>query len=1054
MSKKKSTNSIFFNNLISNPKAYIGKEYEIIKNPIFNNYIDGDDDFKLFFLKNLFDHQIALKNIFNQKFILKKHLDNQLSEINWLIRNCTNFQQVKNIYFQQKIYLYKFFKIDSLEKFINYFPTNLEFQNRFNNTVNKYFNIINNNHNFFNIFIDKNIKNEILNETGLLLDINNLNSFSLLFKNKFEEEEFSKIKNIIYMKKDFIIDEINKLIELEKQQFLIKEEKRKAKLEQLKIKKEKLKKEKEIELTKQKLSTITSNNINIFDIHELLTKHIYIKEILNIKNELNSKTLLKSLKINKKTIDNLSSIYDNILQIEKNISNKYDKKYNFYIHNMYVADILNITPTEFKKFRENNFIRPQKMVEFKKWGSSLTSFLYDPFYLASITKEDIEIWKIKIIFNYSIEEANTLFNLNKLNYFYINQKWYNLITLNISEKIINYLSVLDIKNENLKNFSNITEKKAINLLNNAKKLIDIKKEENKFLNLIDNYQLNEEQKEKLLTHLSKYKFYQSSIKLNYLKNDCENYLKDILKDRANLLISQKININKYEQSFELARKTNRNINIIVGPTNSGKTFEAIQALKNAKSGVYLAPLRLLAMEIYEKLNSEGIPCNLITGEEKIIIPGANHTSSTIEMLNTNKEIDVAIIDEFQMLGDQQRGWAWTCALIGVPAKQVFVIGNEEYLTNVKYLFNYLKENFTIKEKLRFNQLEIIKEKIELNNLKKGDALIVFSKKDVLTYSTLLRKNNIKNSVIYGSLSPETRRKQALLFSEGKVDVLVSTDAIGMGLNLPIKRIIFAYTHKFDGKEIRNLHDAEFLQIAGRAGRYGLSDKGLVGFLENENSYYKTTYDLNNNIKKEFIPFYITPNENYINIISKNLKTKDFDIILNHFKNLDFDKSLYTCSSLENMFLLYKEIKKDISKLSLKDQFILIKAPINLNNNFLIENYKIIIEHIYNKKDITFNQVDWCNIDNINTLENRNSLLVLFSWLSFYFDNINDNNINYYREEITKKTISVLKDQISNDFSILNKNEDYHDFEEDFDIEEDYEYNNNHNNYHYNFKKYK
>ncbi len=130
----------------------------------------------------------------------------------------------------------------------------------------------------------------------------------------------------------------------------------------------------------------------------------------------------------------------------------------------------------------------------------------------------------------------------------------------------------------------------------------------------------------------------------------------------------------YATSFIKARSIKRHHHFYVGPTNSGKTYFALQALMQAASGVYLAPLRLLAMEVRDRLVAAGVPCNLITGEERDLMPGAQHTASTIEMMNPNKSVEIAIIDEIQMLQDPDRGSAWTAALVGVPAKQVFVCG--------------------------------------------------------------------------------------------------------------------------------------------------------------------------------------------------------------------------------------------------------------------------------------------------------------------------------------------------------------------------------------------
>lgn len=116
--------------------------------------------------------------------------------------------------------------------------------------------------------------------------------------------------------------------------------------------------------------------------------------------------------------------------------------------------------------------------------------------------------------------------------------------------------------------------------------------------------------------------------------------------------------------YPQARAMDRRLIMHVGPTNSGKTHNAMESLKKAKTGLYCGPLRLLANEIFERLNGEGIPCDLLTGEERKTVPNARIVSCTVEMTSMTNKYDIAIIDEIQMMGDPQRGWAWTQALLG------------------------------------------------------------------------------------------------------------------------------------------------------------------------------------------------------------------------------------------------------------------------------------------------------------------------------------------------------------------------------------------------------
>jgi ATP-dependent RNA helicase SUPV3L1/SUV3 len=299
---------------------------------------------------------------------------------------------------------------------------------------------------------------------------------------------------------------------------------------------------------------------------------------------------------------------------------------------------------------------------------------------------------------------------------------------------------------------------------------------------------------------------------------------------------------QYAQRFTLARKRARQHHLYLGPTNSGKTYHALNALMEAKTGVYLAPLRLLAMEVRDRLVQAGVPCNLITGEERLYMDGAQHTASTIEMMHSMKAVDVAVIDEIQMLQDPDRGQAWTAALIGVPAKQVFICGSNAVTTLCTKALEALDESYTItylerKIPLIFEENSLCGKRYNKAKLKhqlqKGDAIVAFSRKDVLTLSARFRNWGFKVASIYGALSPEVRRHESERFLSGEADILVATDAIGMGLNLPIRRVIFANIHKFDGIAPRYLNATEVRQIAGRAGRYGVYETGYVNVLEDD-----------------------------------------------------------------------------------------------------------------------------------------------------------------------------------------------------------------------------
>ncbi|MFR2528219.1 MAG: SUV3 family DEAD/DEAH box RNA helicase [Clostridium paraputrificum] len=282
-----------------------------------------------------------------------------------------------------------------------------------------------------------------------------------------------------------------------------------------------------------------------------------------------------------------------------------------------------------------------------------------------------------------------------------------------------------------------------------------------------------------------------------------------------------------KDEYREARGMRRKFVIHLGDTNTGKTYNAIQRLKECDKGVYLSPLRILALENYERLNNEGVLCDLQTGEEELITEGATHVSCTIEKLDLKRQYDVAVIDEIQMIDDSQRGAAWSRALLGVRAKEIHVCGASNSREILEEIINDCGDPYEIIEYKRRIPLEVQDKAFNYNEVEEGDAIVVFSKKRVLELAEEYSSKGIKASLIYGDLPPEVRRKQYEQFVNKETKILITTDAIGMGVNLPIRRIIFLSVKKFDGEEVRFLTSQEVKQIAGRAGRQGIYDVGYV-----------------------------------------------------------------------------------------------------------------------------------------------------------------------------------------------------------------------------------
>ncbi len=302
---------------------------------------------------------------------------------------------------------------------------------------------------------------------------------------------------------------------------------------------------------------------------------------------------------------------------------------------------------------------------------------------------------------------------------------------------------------------------------------------------------------------------------------------------------QSINLAEYPASFEVARRMPRRFIALLGPTNSGKTHRAIEALAKAGSGVYLAPLRLLALENYERLQAAAphgkpLAVSLVTGEERRLAENATHVASTVEMLDTRTRVAVAVIDEIQMLADRDRGAAWTAAVCGAPADVVYLVGAPEARRAVEALADRLEcplEVHILKRKAPLSMESGAVRK--LRGLRRGDAVIAFSRRDVLMWRDMITETGLSVATVYGNLSPEVRRAQAQRFRDGSADIVVGTDALAMGLNMPIARIVMTTAIKYNGYEEEEISASLARQIAGRAGRFGVHEEGLVAGYDNE-----------------------------------------------------------------------------------------------------------------------------------------------------------------------------------------------------------------------------
>ena len=445
-------------------------------------------------------------------------------------------------------------------------------------------------------------------------------------------------------------------------------------------------------------------------------------------------------------------------------------------------------------------------------------------------------------------------------------------------------------------------------------------------------------------------------------------------------------IRDFKNLFPIARDMQRKLTLHIGPTNSGKTYTAMQKLKSADTGYYLAPLRLLALEGYENLNAMGVDCSLITGEEQLINDEATHISSTIEMLNFDVDVDVCVIDEVQMIDDRDRGWAWANAIIGAPAKEIIMTGSPNAKEAIIALAEYLGEKLEIIEFERKNPLEVLEHPTAIEDIEPSTAVVAFSRKDVLKLKQRLSKN-FSVSVVYGNLSPEVRREEARRFREGETQILVATDAIAMGMNLPIKTILFSKADKFDGIIQRDLFPSEIHQISGRAGRYGLEEKGYVGALSREVlKVIKRNFD--KEAKKIATPFKVMANLEHIKLVSSILEENSLEEILNFFiQNMEFSGPFYA-ASLDDMLEASKIV--DSYNLDIATKYHLACAPLTLKSPYIITAYETYI-HALEKGDSVHYQRPRLNGEYAQTsqelliAEDMVKEISLYLWLSYRFN---------------------------------------------------------------------
>ena len=341
------------------------------------------------------------------------------------------------------------------------------------------------------------------------------------------------------------------------------------------------------------------------------------------------------------------------------------------------------------------------------------------------------------------------------------------------------------------------------------------------------------------------------------------------------------------------------INAVLGPTNTGKTYLAIEIMLSFQSGMIGFPLRLLAREVYDKIINIVDPNNvaLITGEEKIIPSNAKYYLCTVESMPVDKNLEFVGIDEIQMCCDHERGHIFTDRLLNLRGEKLTMLMGSNTIKNI---ISKLDEDIEFINKERFSKLTYSGHK-KISRIERKSAIIAFSAEEVYAIAELLRRQKGGAAIVMGSLSPKTRNAQVDLYQSGDVDYLVATDAIGMGINMDLDNVYFSNLKKFDGKKLRRLNLAEIGQISGRAGRY--MNDGTFGITGDCGEINSDEVDLLENHKFNEIKtiYWRNSNLNFLNSLSliKSLEEKP---------DKDWLKRIYECEDEKVLKYLLKDNK--------------------------------------------------------------------------------------------------------------------------------------------------
>jgi ATP-dependent RNA helicase SUPV3L1/SUV3 len=439
------------------------------------------------------------------------------------------------------------------------------------------------------------------------------------------------------------------------------------------------------------------------------------------------------------------------------------------------------------------------------------------------------------------------------------------------------------------------------------------------------------------------------------------------------------------------------------------------------------------------MNGRGVPCDLVTGEERRMAredgEPSSHVACTVEMTNGSQPYEVAVIDEIQLTKDFQRGWAWTRALLGVQAEEVHLCGEAAAVDLIRELCISTGEEVEVRHYKRLTKLVVEETAVEtVDNIKDGDCIVCFNKQDIYSVSRALEAKGKEVAVIYGSLPPNAKLAMAKKFND-PVDpcrVMVATDAVGMGLNLNIRRMVFYSVNKMQltkegEREVNLISVSQALQIAGRAGRFGTEwDTGYVTTFRREE--LPMLQKLLQQVPEELLQAGLHPTFDQLELYAYHLPAATLSNLVDIFVSLStLDDSMYSLCQLDDFKFLADVIEH--IKLPLKAKYTFCCAPINRKMPFVCAMFLKKARQYSKGELITFDwlcgQVGWPfsppeTILDLVHLEQIHDVFDLYLWLSYRFPDMFP-DVEIVRQ-VQQELDTVVEEGVANLVKLLKNSE--------------------------------